>query len=461
MPRRQPPSDPPPADPPWSAAVAAPAAAADSTLAGVVEAAIEAFYAFDRDWRVVFVNAAAEAYFDLSRDRLLGRVIWDVLPQGRGTAFEAACRQAMEQHRPGVLEGRSTQRPDRLIELKVVPMGEGGAGVWLADVTAQRRMEAALRVERDRNAEILESISDAFYAVDHKWRLTYVNRIAEQWWGRSREDLLGQVFWEAFPEAKGSRSHAAHVEAANGRKVVRLETISPVIGRWVDISIFPSEGGLSVYFRDITERKLAEERQRLLVNELNHRVKNSLAVVQAIARQTLRDGRDMTEAREALTARLLALAGAHDVLIHENLAGADLAEVIERAVLAQLDRPERVRLAGPPVGMPAHTVLSLSLALHELATNALKYGALSIAAGRVNLSWRVAEGDGARLLHLRWVECDGPPVAPPTRKGFGSRLIERSLAADLGGAVRLAYEPTGVVCEIDARLPAPDAAAVI
>jgi PAS domain S-box-containing protein len=422
----------------------------------MLEAAIEAFYAIDREWRLVFLNAAAEQYFGIPRDRLLGHWLWDVLPQGRGTDFETACRLAIEARKSSVLDGPSQQRPGQVLELKIVPIGEGGAGVWLADITERRRMEAALRAERDRTAEILESISDAFYAVDREWRLTYVNRIAEQWWGRSREELLGQVFWNAFPQTKGSRSHAAHLEAAAERKVVRLETVSPVIGRWVDVSIFPSGAGLSVYFRDITERKHAEERQRLLVNELNHRVKNSLAVVQAIARQTLREGRDMVEAREALSARLVALAAAHDVLIQENLSGSDLTDVIERTVLAQLDRPERVRLEGPHVEAPAHAALSLSLALHELATNALKYGALSTAAGRVEVSWRVAEGNGARWLHLRWAECGGPQVKPPSRRGFGSRLIERALAVELGGAVRLDFDPDGVICEIDAELPARD-----
>jgi PAS domain S-box-containing protein len=443
-----------PTDPSPPGAAAALPAAAHPALSTVLDAANEGFYAFDSDWRLAFVNAAAAEYFGLRPAEMLGRLVWDLLPHGRGTDFEHACRQAMEAGKLTVLHGPSQRRPGRLIQLKVVPTGAGGAGVWLSDVTAQRGMEAALRAERDRNAQILESISDAFYAVDRSWRLTYVNRMAEIWWGRSREELLGQVFWEVFPQAKGSRSHAAHLQAAAERCVVRLETVSPVIGRWVDVSIFPSPSGLAVYFRDITERKHAEERQRLLVNELNHRVKNSLAVVQAIARQTLREGRDVGEAREALTARLVALAGAHDILTQEQLAGADLVEVIERAVLAQLDRPERVTLAGPHVGVPPHAVVSLSLALHELATNALKYGALSTAAGRVELSWRLAEQDGSRRLHLRWAERGGPTVAPPSRKGFGSRLIERSLAADLGGEVRLTFEPTGVVCEIEAELPA-------
>jgi two-component sensor histidine kinase len=105
------------------------------------------------------------------------------------------------------------------------------------------------------------------------------------------------------------------------------------------------------------------------------------------------------------------------------------------------------------VATPAHTVLSLSLALHELATNALKYGALSTGEGRVSLSWRLVEEDGVRRLHLQWAERGGPPVTTPSRKGFGSRLIERALAADIGGSVQLNFERSGVVCDIDTVLP--------
>jgi two-component sensor histidine kinase len=128
---------------------------------------------------------------------------------------------------------------------------------------------------------------------------------------------------------------------------------------------------------------------------------------------------------------------------------------LSRPRCAQLDRPERVALAGPHVRVPPAAALSLSLALHELATNALKYGALSVAGGRVDLIWNLADEQRARRLRLRWSESGGPPVRPPERKGFGSRLIERALAADVRGTVRLAFEPAGVVCDIDMEAPAP------
>ena len=424
----------------------------EARLENVLEIVSDGFYALGRDWRFVIFNRAAETYFGVSRDQVLGQIIWEIFPQGIGTPFEKALRRAMDARAATVFETGSSLRPDRIVELRVAPMREGGIAVSLNDITERRRAENALREARDLSEEILESIPDAFYAVDAEDRFTYVNKVAEAWWGRRREDLIGKVIWEAFPQAIGSRSWEAHTTAARERRVVRLEAMSPLINRWVDVSIFPSGTGLSVYFRDITERKEAERRQRLLVNELNHRVKNMLAVVQALARRSIAGAESLAQALESFTARLMALAGAHDVITRETWTGADLGEVIDRSLLRQVDRPGRFRIEGPPVTVSPKLALSLSLALHELMTNAMKYGALSQEAGEVVLTWRTAEADSGARLHILWREEGGPPVSPPRRRGFGSRLIERALAVEIAGRVRLDFAADGVICEIDATL---------
>ena len=199
---------------------------------------------------------------------------------------------------------------------------------------------------------------------------------------------------------------------------------------------------------DVTERKQYEERQTLLLNELNHRVKNTLAAVQSIAAQTLRDA--PPEGRQALQARLMALAAAHDVLTRRQWEGADIREVIDGALAAyRSDEQEgRFSLDGPDIRLVPKAALALALALHELATNAAKYGALSTDTGTVRLQWSVS-GDPARFS-FRWRESGGPPVVAPARRGFGSRLIERGLAQDLDGRIELVFDPAGVVCSIDA-----------
>jgi PAS domain S-box-containing protein len=206
-------------------------------------------------------------------------------------------------------------------------------------------------------------------------------------------------------------------------------------------------------FDDITENKLWEERQRLLINELNHRVKNTLATVQSIAAQTFRDVHEESRPKlKAFEERLFALARAHDVLTRENWEGAELREIIAE-VLEPYRRlaGERFVIRGPHLRLSPSTALALAMALHELATNASKYGALSTSRGRVSILWTLTSGDSP-TLNLEWRESHGPSVLPPTRRGFGTRLIERSLASDLGGNVRLIYDPSGVICVVEAPL---------
>jgi PAS domain S-box-containing protein len=198
--------------------------------------------------------------------------------------------------------------------------------------------------------------------------------------------------------------------------------------------------------RDLTERKQAEELQQLLLDELKHRVKNTLATVQAIAWQTLRAARDLPSAREALDRRILSMAHAHDLLTSRAWTGADLTEIVMRALHAFPQA--QVKISGAALNLsPKHT-LGLSLALHELATNATKYGALSCPEGRVSVHWRTQD----KTLHLDWEESGGPPVAPPNHKGFGSRLLEELVVHDLGGDVKLNYDVSGVRCSIAAAL---------
>ncbi|HWH18075.1 MAG TPA: HWE histidine kinase domain-containing protein [Allosphingosinicella sp.] len=203
----------------------------------------------------------------------------------------------------------------------------------------------------------------------------------------------------------------------------------------------------------VLERKRTEEHQRLLINELNHRVKNTLAIVQSVAAQTFKGEAADPAAKQAFESRLGALAAAHDVLTAENWESASLDEVVRKTGLGCGADGGRIQVEGPDVRLAPRTAVFLSMALHELCTNAVKYGSLSNASGTVAVSWDVLETPGGEELRLQWQEMGGPPVVPPSARGFGTRMIERGLASELGGTVRLEFMPKGLRCLVVAPLP--------
>ena len=199
---------------------------------------------------------------------------------------------------------------------------------------------------------------------------------------------------------------------------------------------------------DLTERKRHERERELLARELSHRVKNTLAVVQSLAMQTDHSG-SVEEYRDKFVGRLSALARAHSLLLDAQWRGADLRELVEQALQAyRVDHPEVIEIDGGPVPLTANQGLGLSLILHELGTNAAKYGALSSPNGRVRVFWQLEEADQDRRVRLRWEERGGPPVEPPKEMSFGTRLIERACTHELDGEVELEYAPGGLRCEM-------------
>ncbi len=198
---------------------------------------------------------------------------------------------------------------------------------------------------------------------------------------------------------------------------------------------------------DITDIKEAEQRQRLLFDELNHRVKNTLSIVQALAQQTLRTRPEPADFAEAFTDRLASLARAHSLLTHGSWDGADLADIVRTALAAFIDEGRPIEIAGDPVMIPASTTITLSLMMHELATNAAKYGALSVPQGRLAVRWSAVDAESAVAIDLNWQEDGGPPVSPPERRGFGSRLLAGS-AEQIGGQLDTEYATAGLHCRL-------------
>ncbi|MBW0144477.1 HWE histidine kinase domain-containing protein [Sphingomicrobium clamense] len=205
----------------------------------------------------------------------------------------------------------------------------------------------------------------------------------------------------------------------------------------------------------VVERKRQEDRQKLLVNELNHRVKNTIAIVQGIAHQTFEDDVPVEQGRETFIRRLDALASAHHLLISENWAKASITDIVTRALDGCGGSLERVRIKGRDFDVQSETAVSIALAIHELCTNAFKYGSLSVPAGRVEITWKLEKGD-IPVFVFEWRELGGPPVKEPSKKGFGSRLLERGLAKSLGGRVELNFDPSGFCARFSAPLNRQD-----
>ncbi len=233
---------------------------------------------------------------------------------------------------------------------------------------------------------------------------------------------------------------------------------------WVDVrsSTVRDAAGRFLYgirvVQDISERKQAELRQKLLLDELNHRVKNTLATVQSLATQTLRGAGSPEQFRRTFEERIVALSKAHNLLTTRNWQGAELADILSEQLAPYAADPARLSLGGETVSLAPRAALTLSMVFHELATNAAKYGALSVPGGRLTVSWHVERRDpviqGPSLLRLSWRESDGPPVRAPERRGFGSRLIERS-TGELDGEAQLEFTASGfcysLVISIDPR----------
>ena len=327
----------------------------------------------------------------------------------------------------------------------------------LIDIDERRRTAEALAQANHLLRTFMEAVPGVIYAKDIEGRLLVGNRGTANLLGCEFEDFVGRTDAELLED----KDEAAAL-MANDRRIMdtgvaeQLEervTLPDGSEAWWHSTKAPLRDpsgrvvGLIGSSVDITERRRSEEHRDLLVNELNHRVKNTLAVVQGLARQTFRGSDKNNVIWDAFESRLIALSRAHNLLTDANWTTANLREIVlDQVALGQPG--DRIVIEGPSAELDPSAAVSIALALHELRTNATKYGALSNDTGKVVVSW-VLEQKG-HWLKLRWEEQGGPPVVAPERNGFGSRLIERALARELGGKVEIDYRASGVVCEINA-----------
>ena len=338
------------------------------------------------------------------------------------------------------------------------------------DITERRRMVAQLeesrrlaREQEQRFAATYQHAAIGITEIAPDGRLLRVNEAICAITGRTRESLLASHLFtythadDADPDRESFRKQVAgelqfysiekRLVRPDGREV------------WVSVRSSPvraASGELLYVVRvvqDISERKIAERRQKLLIDELNHRVKNTLATVQSLAAQTARGEPPPAVFRERFEGRLTALSKAHDQLTVRHWENADLRDLLTASLAPYAaTASNRIVLRGEDIVLRPRAVLTLAMVFHELTTNAAKYGALSVSGGRVEIAWRPVEENGRTQLRIEWTESGGPPVAAPGRRGFGSRLIEGSIAAELGGGGNLTYAATGLICAMVMRM---------
>ena len=318
----------------------------------------------------------------------------------------------------------------------------------------QRRLALELATALQRYEMALRGSNVSIFTQDRELHYTSISKPlfgfpVEQVLGAGDADLLGEMRAHALVILK--REALATNEPRKGEVEVE-EAGTPI---WYDVHVEPlrditgSTVGLTGAAVDITERKENERHLRLLMRELTHRSKNLLAVIQAMARQTARHSTTIDHFVEQFSARLQALSRSHDLLVQESWHGASLNDMVRSQLGHHLDHDtNRISIAGPDLFLKPEAAQNLGLALHELSTNAVKYGALSVPSGKVAIHWARRQPEAGGGFELSWTESGGPRVAPPSSRGFGSLVIERNLARGLDGEVDLAFNPDGLVCHV-------------
>ena len=335
------------------------------------------------------------------------------------------------------------------------------------EVTARKEAEQLVSEAQTDLRIVLDSAADGLYCINREGIVTLCNAAFLRMLGFAREeDAVGRDVHDIIRYSRPNGSRYSREEAPMFRAArhglhahvtdevfYRTDGTSFPVEYWVRPIVREGEiQGAVCTFVNATERKQAEDRHQMINHELAHRVKNTLAIVQAIIGQTLRRVSNPHDALRTITDRLTALSQAHNVLTRSRTGNASIVDVVESAIAVHRPTEDRIRINGPRIDLGTRASLALSLALHELCTNAQKYGALSSDSGKISIDWSVTGGAKDSRFKLTWKESGGPPVAQPKTRGFGSLLIGRALGHDFGGSTELRFEPGGVVWTLDAPL---------
>ncbi|WP_447769636.1 PAS domain-containing sensor histidine kinase [Pseudomonas kilonensis] len=440
----------------------------DDRLSATYEAVTIGISEVDMDGRLLRVNDALCNMLGRSREELLSMTFLDYthpdcIPQDAGLY----ARQVAGELDNYVLRKRALKPDGEVVYLDIHSSSvRDASGTFrygvrvLQDVTLARRMENQIRESERHMRNLLEALPAAVYTTDADGRITFYNRAAVELSGRMPQ--LGDMWcvtWKLFNTDGTALPHdqcPMAVALKENRPIRGVEAVAErPDGSRVPFTPYPTPlhdadgnlvGAINMLV-DISERKQAENRQKTLIDELNHRVKNTLATVQSLAAQTARNAEDAKDGYRRFEARLLALSRAHDLLTKRHWGQTPLDTLAHEVLMPVFGHePGRFVIEGSSVDVGTRVALNLTMTLNELAINALKYGAMSVETGTLAVTWHLqAQADGT-LLTLDWREQGGPPVSPPEREGLGSRLMQRCIERDLAGKFDLTYAPQGVCC---------------
>ena len=437
-------------------------------LTPILETALDAVVVMKEDGVVAGWNAVAESTFGWSRDQAIGRQLSElIIPERyreahhRGLAHFVATGEGPILDRHIEISGLRSSGEEFPVELSITSTDLAGERLFLGflrDISRRKAAETALRESEARLAATYNHALVGIAEIDRTGRFLRANGQYSVMTGYSLDELRSMTFFDITHPADVEKDRSLFERQWSGsgkgytleKRYIRKD--GDII--WVEVAaslVRDEEGGEGFgirILRDITDKKRSEEQQRLLLNELNHRVKNSLTVVQGLAHQTFKPDAVPEELLRSFEGRLGALAAAHNLLMKQTWESTPMRDAVEAALKPFDTRESGISFDGPAVLLTPSATVTLTLALHELATNAAKYGALSNREGSVQLSWTV---DADRLT-LVWRESGGPAVAKPAETGFGTRLLQRAVARDLRATVTIDFDPAGLICTISAPL---------
>lgn len=420
---------------------------------------------------VLYANRRFAEMLAMPLQRLIGYSLPRLVPAEYIDRFQHLLTTGLHEAAEEEIELRGTHGRRVPVMLAANPFeldGQRSICLIITDLTRQRTHERLRESEQRYRRQAAEldmvyrtaPVGLALLDCDH--RIVKINEALAQLRNRPISDHLGYRLYDLLPGLTApmrplvQRVIDENTAILGHELTVKVEPNAP--SRTFVVSLVPITDGpgpveaVSCLMHDITQRRRAAEHQQMLLAELSHRVKNTLATVNSIALQTATQAESVTNFVRGFQGRLQALARAHSLLTRSNWQGANLRRLIEQELEPHISADRRnVTLEGPELELRPRVALSLHMCLHELATNAAKYGALSVESGLVQISWSITNGRGDSELVLRWRETGGPKVSPPARRGFGTDVIETSIEYELGGGTKLDYLPTGVVCTF--RLP--------